>query len=367
MFRTKSFLEIIGSMMAQMRASQSRVTDYNVGSVARTMLEAPAAEIDQLYQEMAQGLVEGIPTAIYRSFNFPLQDALSASGVLRIYARPYHTDPIPVPLGFLASTTTGQRFQTAEPGVIPVDADHIDLLAVAVEPGVGGNVGPGSITRIISSGLGIIGATNPRAFSEGRGKETDGERKLRFREFVKSLACGTVASLGYIAKTARIVDPVTATTIERVLRVAVEESPGHIIVYIHNGAGNTTPALVARAQQLIDGYDDEATNLPVTGYRPAGSRTDVIAQIEIPMDVALVVDAPLASRTETLKDAIRAALRDVIRATPSRGRLKPLDLVNAALALEVVSGAEIVAPTTVAVCPPHATFVPGILTVDWAA
>ena len=64
-FQIKDFLSIVASMVNYMRGATSKITDYNVGSVARTMVEAPAIEIDQLYQQMLFGLRDAIPTATY--------------------------------------------------------------------------------------------------------------------------------------------------------------------------------------------------------------------------------------------------------------------------------------------------------------
>jgi hypothetical protein len=69
-FRTKDFLSIVGGMINWMRGATDKVTDYRIGSVTRTMLEAPAIEIDELYQNMLRGLVDGIPVAIYQGFGF---------------------------------------------------------------------------------------------------------------------------------------------------------------------------------------------------------------------------------------------------------------------------------------------------------
>jgi uncharacterized phage protein gp47/JayE len=365
-FRTKSFVQIIGSMLGQFRASQSRLTDYSVGGVARTMLEAPAAELDQLYQEMAQGLTEAIPTAIYRSFDFNLLGPATASGVLRFTPLSARTAPIVIAPGFVASTATGLRFETAEEVVIPVGAAFVDVLASAQVPGLSGNVATGAIFRQTSTPQSQVTVTNPQGFMNGRAQEAPAERKLRFVETVRSLACGTPASCVVIAKTATIVNPRTGLVTERVVRAEVSESTGHMDLFVHNGGGRTSAALVARAQQLVDGYDDETTGLPVSGYRPGGMRVDVSAMTEIPVPVQLSVDVPLSQRSDKVLAALRNALGAVVQVTPSGGRLLPIDLVNAALALGPVTGATIDFPTAVVPCPSSAVLVPGDLTVLWA-
>jgi hypothetical protein len=48
------------------------------------MIEAPAAEIDELYQQMFNGLQEAIPVSVFNSFNFPALAAQNASGLAQL-------------------------------------------------------------------------------------------------------------------------------------------------------------------------------------------------------------------------------------------------------------------------------------------
>lgn len=71
-FQLKDFYSITASMVNYIRGTLSGITDFNPGSTARTLLEAPAIEMDQLYQEMFFGIREGVETGIFRSFELPL-------------------------------------------------------------------------------------------------------------------------------------------------------------------------------------------------------------------------------------------------------------------------------------------------------
>ena len=85
-FQLKDFPSIAASMVNHARAIQNKLTDFNIGSVARTMLEAPAVEIEEQYQQMFIGLKEGIPVATYSSFGFEKRAAEPAVGVIRFTA-----------------------------------------------------------------------------------------------------------------------------------------------------------------------------------------------------------------------------------------------------------------------------------------
>lgn len=363
-FRIKPFLEIAAGMIAHMRAVNRTVTYYAPGSVARTMIEAPAIEIDELYQAYAAGLVETIPVALYRGFDFEYLDASGASGVVRILARPSHNAPISIPVGFLVASSAAQ-YRVAEAATIPVGADHVDVLAVCTTPGPAGNAAAGAIRFLIASALDVVGVTNPAAFANGKGKESEPERKLRFVQFVKALARGTTASCVYAAKLAAIIDHTTGIASERVIRAEPDETAGHVDIYVHNGVGNTSPALVARADALVQGYEDPATGEVVDGYRPTGMRVDLHAMAEIPVAVELEAEVPLLARSETLRARIAAAVAAVITATPNNGRLLPLSMQSVALTVPSVGGATIITPSTITPCPRDAVLVPGDIRVIW--
>lgn len=366
-FRVKTFIQIIGDMVAHMRASQRRVTDFNVGSVNRTLLEADAAEIDELYQAYAQGLIESIPVVLYVGFEFDLRPAVSASGVVRLIAKPGQTAPVVVPPGFLVASASAQ-YQVAQQVTIPVGQEGVDALAVCTTPGPVGNAQPGAVSSLVSGGVaGLAGVSNPTGFANGRGVESNEERKLRFGEFVKALARGTAHSCKYAAKLARITDPATGLEVERVLRVEVEETPGHVDMWIHNGAGGTSDALLDRARELVwGGFTDPVSGDPTPGYDPTGMRLDIEKMAEIPVPVTVRIEAPVSARTDALEDRVKRAVGGAIRAVRSGGLLLPIELTNAALALRApVTGAEVGAPLLAVRCPISAVLVPGAITVDW--
>lgn len=366
-FRVKTFVQIVGDMVSHMRASQRRVTDFNVGSVNRTLLEASAAEIDELYQAYAQGLIEAIPVALYRGFDFDLRAATAASGLVRFRATPDHEAPVVIPVGFLVAAGPLQ-FQVAAQAVIPVGQQEADALVVCATDGAAGNVQPGAIASLVGTIQDLAGVTNPSAFGNGRTVESNEERKLRFIRYVKTLARGTPEACVYAARLASLDDAATGRVLERAARCEIEETPGHVDMWIHNGVGGTSDALLARAADLVHGgwTDPQTGEELIPGYDPTGMRVDVQKMAEIPVPVSIRIQAPASARTEALKNRVRGALSTTIRASRSNSVLLPIELLNAGLALRApVTGAQIDAPLAAVSCPKSAALVPGPIAVDW--
>lgn len=288
-FQIKDFVSITASMINLMRASTKKITDFNVGSVARTLIEAPASELDQLYQEMFHGLKEAIPVATYNTFEFPLLPSSASTGVLTFYAVGGHAAPILIATGTLVKNpTTNKIYRTIRDVFLEVGEAQVSVAGVADTVGSDTNCDANTILVLIGAISGISGVSNLTPFSGGRDVETDDERKLRFQGFISTLQRGTLAAIRYGASTAVVTD-INGIIIERVVFIGIIEpyevdpvanDPGYVEVYIHNGVGGTSTTLVDNAQVIIDGSYDADGN-PIPGWKAAGVVVDCFAATEV--------------------------------------------------------------------------------------
>jgi uncharacterized phage protein gp47/JayE len=295
-FQIKDTLSVVASMVNFMRATQTQITDFNVGGVARTMVEAPAIEIDELYQMMFRGLKEAIPVSVYNSFDFALLPAVGASGTVRFTLSPVSASDTPIPAGTVV-TEPGGRYQylTGVDAVIAASASYVDITCYCSDVGVDTNVSALALTTLQSAIAGVT-VSNPNAFVNGADLEDDAGRKSRFRDYISNIARGTVAAIKYGASTATLKNADGLVT-ERVASVSVVEPylvdpltyPTALVwLYIHNGSGGTSVDLVADAQAIIDGYEATDGTL-VPGYKAAGVIVEVSAAVEVEVDVTATV------------------------------------------------------------------------------
>lgn len=315
-FQIKDFASITAGMLNWMRSATSKVTDYNQGSVVRTMLEAPAAELEELYLQYFIGLKEAIPTSVFNTFGFAALEANSASGLARFSApAPVGADVV-IPAGTLVSAANGTKTYATQAVAVLASGDAVvDVLVAAVRPGASGNITAASIDALVSSVPGVSEVTNLAPFINGRDAETDDDRKTRFQAYIASLARGTVTAVIYGAKTARLVDGSGVIT-EFVASAGLVEPwltntaypVGLVNVYIHNGSGGTTAELVAEAQRVVDGYNDtDGTSVP--GWKAAGVHVVVAAAT----DTAVAVTGTVAVLPGFLAADVIDAAGDAIR------------------------------------------------------
>lgn len=291
MFQIKDFSSIAASMINWMRTSTKKITDFNVGSVARTLVEAPAAEIEELYQQMFIGLKEAIPVSVYNSFDFNRIEAVSASGLVRVVVTS-SASAILVPAGTTFTTPANSTIYTStQDRTIAIGNTFVDVPVAAGSPGLVGNLDAGSSFVLGPTPANFISASNLVAFSNGLDQESDDQRKLRFNAFIASLNRGTVAALDYGLKLAVITDSQGNET-ERVVSAKIVEPwvddnaqpVGLVNCYIHNGIGATSSALVNRAREILYGYYD-SNGQRVPGWKAAGVNVNVYAATEQPLNV----------------------------------------------------------------------------------
>ena len=120
-FQIKKFNSIVASMINWMSGATTKITDFNQGSVVRTILEAVAMELEELYYQLLQATQEAIEEAIYRTFNFPRNPSEKATGMVRFTRMTGSETAVSIPAGTLIGTDTAPSvvFETQSDALIP--------------------------------------------------------------------------------------------------------------------------------------------------------------------------------------------------------------------------------------------------------
>jgi Baseplate J-like protein len=313
-FQIKDFASIVASQINHARAVTDKVTDFAPGSVARTLIEAPAVEIEELYLQMFLGLRDAIPVATFKSFGFEKLPAKRAFGFVSVSTATPLTSAISIPAGTVFSTAAGANYSST---LAVTWAAGQTLVRVPVQAGVtglAGNVAAGVITLSAlfpsSSGFTVSNAL----IESGRDAETDSEREVRFADYVRSLSRGTVDACLYAAKAALVLDA-DGNIDQFVTRAGIVETPGRVSIYVYSNRGVASAQLLAAGQLLLDGYRDDASGAILPGFRPAGVRVDVLPMSERAISMGLQVEMldgyeltslVIQSMTDIYSAAIRA-------------------------------------------------------------
>ena len=364
MYQPKPFFDITSDLVEACRTSTDQLTDFNVGSVVRTLLESQAVGLEDLYIAFNQGVQEAIPSALYAAFDFQRLPAVRARGKLRITISQAGSDFV-LPSGTLFSTAGGDaNFESDESLTIAAGQTVGEVSAVCTTSGVVGNVPSNTITLLTGASLTVQSVTNPIAFSQGADLESDAQMKARFQAFIGSIARATPASLDYAARNQKRYNE-DGTILEQVARVAIQEFAGYVRIFIYNGSGSTSDALVNQVQLAIDGYYDAVNEVTIPGYRSAGVFVWVGAMAEKPVTVTASVDLlPGYGATSAMELAVRTSLEYAIRTSRSGEPLTVARMQNAVLSVPGVRDV-VITPAQSIDCAANEALIPSAVTIQW--
>lgn len=359
-FQIKDFASIVSAQINHARSVTTKITDFQPGSVARTLMEAPAVELEELYLQMFLGLRDAIPVATFLSFGFDKLPAATAHGFVSVSKDPAPVDDIPVPVGTTFSTADGRSYASTQAVTWASGEDSVRIPVACTVPGAVGNAEAGLITSSPAFGTGF--AVSNAAILTGRDEESDAEREARFAEFIGSLSAGTVAACLYAAKQASVLDE-DGNIFEYVTRAGLTEVPGRVAIYVYSSRGVPSAGLISDGQLRLDGSRNEDGSI-TPGYRSAGVRVDVLPMAERAVDLSIAVGLSAgysltAEVQQDLTDAYGSALRAVLPG-------ETLYLGTLTESLLAVDGVVRVVPsgTSNIVCQPNEALVPGALTIS---
>lgn len=350
MFQIKDFRSILaGEINVAKQVSNGALTDFNPGSVVRTLLEANAAEIAELYLQMLQGIMDAIPVSVFMAFGFPALSAQAATGYVT-FSRTATTTSGTIPAGTTISTASNVLFETAAAVNLAIGQATATAMVRCTTAGIVGNVAANTIT--VLTGLigttGINAVTNAASFTNGLDAESTDARRARFQEYIATLARATRAAVEYGARTASLEQ--NGVIVERVVTARGIEYDddsnteiGTIRVIINNGAAGASADLVERAQAIIDGYQD-ADGTYVAGWKAAGIVATVEAVAQKVVNVTEVITLLDGYDTATVRASVLSAQQAYISALSIGNAFIRSEMIAAAMAIPGVYNCRITSP-----------------------
>lgn len=358
-FQIKDFKSVTAGAINRARSVTTKITDFLPGSVARTLIEAPAAEIEDLYIQMLLGLRDAIPVATYLSFGFDKLPAARATGFVVMALTPPPTEEFTVPAGTLFRSSDGREYRSTSGVTWPVAVASVRVPVESTIVGAGGNIAAGGIT---STNLTIqpFTVSNP-AITTGKDVETDGEQKSRFAEYIRSLSRGTMPACRFAVGSVLIMGD-EGEVAEYVTRVGELEERGYVRFWIYSSLGRPSAELLELAQRALDGWRmDDGTIVP--GYRPAGVRVEALSMDERELSMSVKVSMyPGYTLDDPTKQRIKNVYETAIRSVPAGESMFLKSLVERMLA---VDGVRAIVPdrTENIYCSPSEALVPGVLAI----
>lgn len=316
-FQIKDFNSISAAQVNHARSVTQKITDFQKGSVARTLMEAVAVEMEELYLQIFLGLREAIPVSTFTSFGFGKLPAAYARGAVLVSANVAPASDLIVFEGTIFTATDGRVYKANQFVTWPAGRTYVNVPVSFSEPGLVGNLSAGQIVSSNAFGSGYT--LENFAITTGRDIETDAEREARFASYISALSSGTLQACVYTVKSAVVLDN-DGNILEYVTRVGLIESAGTVLIYIYSSGSTPSQKLIDNAQLLLDGTRDESTGEITSGQRAAGVRVSVLSMTEraVSMSASVVMLSGYAlnsSVIQKIRGLYSTALRSILPGT----------------------------------------------------
>ena len=297
--------EIMEVALANMIARQDKVTDFNEGSVAHTILDTVARLTERAYIAIRQGYNEMLKIMPYSIFGMEKKAGVKASGTV-VFSREKALNAVTtIPKGTKVSGN-GLTFETTETGTI--QAGEVSSNTVAVSPeeaGSGYNVEAGAISSIDTTvPADVVSVTNPSAFTGGSDEETDAEFESRFAQFMNSLAGTNAAAVKNAALSVSAVRSVSVLD-----HKPPEDDIYNLSVYVDDGSGSASDEIIEAVRLAIEG--DGTDENP--GHLAPGVNMRVLTPTPVPVSVKITVTVASAN-ADTASSEIEEAILEYINA-----------------------------------------------------
>ena len=319
MFQRKSFEELTEKMILWSKGASEKLTDFRVGSKIRTLYETVAIVLEEMYDNSYRSAKTLIQENLYSVFGFERLPASYATGNVTFSLGEdgggndiLASSNILIPAGSLVQTKATQtsapiKFYTTDDVIFEIGQNEVTSVVVCELSGVIGNVGPNTITDMVSVPAQIKSVKNLIGFTNGLEEETYEEQKFRFQKFLDGKSRGTKESIEYGATTANLKNT-SGVIVEQVRDAYAYEDVsnpserGKVKLYIWNGVGSASSNLITETTKIINGYYD-SEGVAVYGYKPAGVIVEVLNPTLINISVKITLLSYDTSVIPTLAEA----------------------------------------------------------------
>lgn len=296
---TKSFDELVLDARNRLLAGNSKITNWNVGGVFRTLTELAMQGLGELYKLLAKVVPQGfVQSASGVWLDYLVQDvtlerlpAMKTIGQVT-FSRQDTGQAVRIPAGTILKTDMDDsgnqlRFFTTDEKVLAQGAASVMVPVMAEFTGAAYNVGEGYIRNVVTHIPGIDAITNAADWITREGSDEEADDSLRQRYYLKWAELGTgCPARAYVSWARSVAGVVDAACNDRFPR-----GPGTVDVVIASSAGVPTENLLSEVRTVIEAKRPNCADVlvkPVTGvpvpheivlyaYRNVGNDADMIA------------------------------------------------------------------------------------------
>lgn len=338
--------QIATDAISAITSSTSAATNFNVGSVSRSLIDAFSAEASVLEQQIEAQVTAAVLNALYQLLDLQPAGAVASVYVLTFSLSASASKSVPVAAGTAAAVPnstlqwkTGQSI-TVAPGA------SVNTTATCTTAGSVGNVPANAITQLVVpvANLTVTNESAQPAVS-GRDTETQVQLQAQLSQKVNKLQRATSSAVEAGALTSQLTDA-SGNPTEQVVKAKEVDSntKGLAYCYVYNGTGAMSTALLTQTQNVINGYTDTNGVIHI-GYKAAGITCTVVDAPETTVNVSVAVLPAFAYTLAAVTGGVQTAIQAFFDNLDLGSALSVTQLAFAILAVPGVADVQITSPS----------------------
>lgn len=298
-FKPKLHADILKDMVDWVISHTNKITDFNDGSINKSILDAVSIALEEVYFGIMLGWTSAMRVALQNSLSFGKKSGQKSTGNIVFSRSTLATQDYFISTGTIVATADGIRFITTQDGYILIGNTYSGNISIeAEEEGISGNVESNTIIQLVSMPIGIETVDNSASTSNGVDEESDDDYAVRFQYYLQGLTKTTPPG---IQGGAMEVAGVHEAKLRRILL-------GILNLYIDDGSGGANQALLDSVINKIEG--DGTLNNP--GYRPAGVLINYASAIKVVFNPTITIYYNSDEDPDTLKPIVEQDVSNYI-------------------------------------------------------
>lgn len=304
---SKSYDQIVAEAKSFMISNQSKITDFNKGSIIMTFIEAFARILEEGYEDTRLGYDQNLVAMAFSIFDFHKKEGTAATVEVVFTANKNVESDVIIPSGTKISDGI-HVFICDQRCIIPKGSNISNSIVVRSESvGYENNIAANTINTIITTVPSVVvGVSNATMAVGGSDVETDADALIRFKKMLNGLQ-GT-NKYGFESDILSIDGVKSVGILEHFPPLAEDNYRFNATIYVDDGSGELSDEIKANVEKVING--DGSNEFP--GIKPPGLNYNVKAAegVAINVSVTCVIDSSYDS--EVIKNKVLLAIKEFI-------------------------------------------------------
>lgn len=342
--------QIASDAIAAISTETSQVTNFNVGSLVRSLVDAFSSESALMEQEIEEQIAAGVLNAGYQLLGVSPAGAVGSVYLLSFSLSSTATSSVTLASGTAVTIPNG-TLQWEIGQTVTIDPGQtVNVTATCTSTGTITNVPANSITQLVVPVAGLTVTNNSsQPVIQGRDAQSQSELQAELSQSINQLHRGDYLAVEAGALTSQLLDASGNPTEQVVKALEVDFVPTSAwqvngFVYVYNGVGPMSSALLQQTQNIINGYTD-TNGVKHTGYKAAGSILQVVDAPESVVDLSLAVLPKYGYSLSTVQTNVEDAVNQYLSNLDIGDAFSLTQLAYAILASPGVADVQILEPS----------------------